>query len=193
MTFLDPPAMAAWQHRDARRGFEVVFFEVIESGYSISGCTTAIEEGEASAVDYSIALSADWTTRRAEVGNLVSSGRHTVVIEGDGEGNWLVDGEARDELAGCLDVDLECSSMTNAFPVRRMGLAIGQTTPAPAAYVRDLDLSVERLEQSYRLEADAGEIRRYWYESPAFGYTAELAYDEFGLVLDYPGLASRAA
>ncbi len=192
MTFLDPPAMAAWEHRDARHGFEVVFFEATDSGYSISGCTAAVEDGEASAVDYSIALAADWTTRRAEVGNLVSSGRHTVVIEGDGAGNWLVDGEARDELAGCLDVDLESSSMTNAFPVRRMGLAIGQTAPAPAAYVR-VHLGVERLEQTYRREADAGETRRYWYESPAFAYTAELAYDEFGLVLDYPGLASRAA
>jgi uncharacterized protein len=57
--------------------------------------------------------------------------------------------------------------------------------------VRALDLSVERLEQTYaRLEDDAGR-RRYDYASPAFGYRAELVYDQFGLVLDYPGIAAR--
>ena len=60
---------------------------------------------------------------------------------------------------------------------------------AIAAYVRALDLSVERLEQHYvRLGAD-----RYHYASPAFGFECELAYDDAGLVLDYPGIAVRVA
>ena len=63
---------------------------------------------------------------------------------------------------------------------------------APAAYVRALDLSVERLEQRYVRLADGERGQRYHYTSPAFGFECELAYDESGLVLDYPGIAVRA-
>ena len=112
-------------------------------------------------------------------------------LQGDGSGGWAVDGSPAPLVDGCLDVDLEGSACTNAFPVHRLGLDVGQRAEAPAAYVRALDLTVERLEQSYaRLEDDAGR-RRYDYASPAFGYRDELVYDEFGLVLDYPGIAAR--
>ena len=54
------------------------------------------------------------------------------------------------------------------------------------------DLSVERLEQRYlRLPDDSGR-QRYRYRAPAFDFECELVYDESGLVLDYPGIATRA-
>jgi hypothetical protein len=34
---------------------------------------------------------------------------------------------------------------------------------------------------------------RYDYTAPAFEFRCELVYDAAGLVLDYPGIASRAA
>ncbi len=82
--------------------------------------------------------------------------------------------------------------MTNALPVRRMGLAIGAQASAPAAYVRALDLSVERLEQSYVRIADEGSHQQYDYCAPAFDFRCKLVYDECGLALDYPGIATRA-
>jgi hypothetical protein len=39
-------------------------------------------------------------------------------------------------LDGCLDADLESSAMTNAMPVRRLGLAVAARAAAPAAYFR---------------------------------------------------------
>jgi hypothetical protein len=95
-------------------------------------------------------------------------------------------------LDGCLDIDLESSVLTNAFPVRRLRLACGQGADAPGAYVRAEDLRVERLEQRYvRLEnQDTG--RRFAYAAPAFDFTCVLAYDDAGLLLDYPGIAVRA-
>jgi hypothetical protein len=105
----------------------------------------------------------------------------------------LVNGEAAPALDGCLDVDLEASALTNALPVRRLALRVGQEADAPAAYIRALDLSVERLEQRYvRLPDDAAR-QRFQYTSPAFDFQAVLVYDESGLVLDYPGIAVRAA
>jgi hypothetical protein len=114
------------------------------------------------------------------------------VLESDGEGRWHIDGSGADHLDGCLDVDLESSAMTNALPVRRLGLAVGDRAEAPAAYVRALDLSAERVEQTYVRIADETGHQRYRYAAPAFNFTCSLVYDESGLVLDYPGIAARA-
>jgi hypothetical protein len=75
--------------------------------------------------------------------------------------------------------------------VHRLGLELGRRAEAPAAYVRAPSLRVERLEQSYVRLEDDGERQRYAYASPRFNYEDELTYDEHGLVLDYPGIATR--
>ena len=149
MPFTAPPPFAAFEHRDVAVGFEVVFFRPTPDGVVVDGHTTALEEGEPYAVAYTIELDAHWHTRRAHVRGQSSQGRHETRIEADGEGRWTIDGTRVPELTGCLDVDLEPSSLTNAFPVRRLALDVGQRSAAPAAYVRALDLRVERLEQSY--------------------------------------------
>jgi uncharacterized protein len=102
-------------------------------------------------------------------------------------------GHAVPGLDGCLDVDLEASAMTNALPVRRIGLPVAAEAAAPAAYVRTADLAVERLGQTYVRAADEASWQRYDYAAPAFEFSARLVYDEAGLVLDYPGIAVRAA
>jgi len=158
----------------------------------IQGCTTAIEGGRAWAVDYAIAADTTWTTRRAHISGRSASGLHSIVLEADGAGHWLVDGEVVPHLDGCLDVDLEASAMTNALPVHRLGLPVGGGAAAPAAYVRALDLAVERLEQTYARITDETSHQRYDYTAPAFEFACRLVYDESGLVLDYPGIAVRA-
>ena len=193
MTFADPPLAAAWRHRDARDGFEVAFLRQTQGGHHLDGCTSAVEEGQAWAVQYSIVVDAKWQTQNARITGRSVAGPRELTIETNGPGIWLVNGEAAPALDGCLDVDLEASALTNALPVRRLALRVGQEADAPAAYIRALDLSVERLEQRYvRLEND-GQHERYHYASPAFELEAELVYDEFSLVLDYPGIASRVA
>ena len=193
MAFRDLPPTAAWQHRDARDGFEVVFLEPDGTGCRLEGNTAAVEDGEAWTVQYVINLAADWSTRSAHVSGRSFSGSHVLALEADGAGGWLINGSAAPHLAGCLDVDLESSSLTNAFPVHRLALEVGAAADAPAAYVRALDLSVERLEQRYVRLEDGGSGQRYRYTAPTFGFECQLSYDEHGLVLDYPGIAVRSA
>jgi hypothetical protein len=193
MALRDLPPVAAWRHRGARDGFEVVFLRSGPDGHRIEGHAAAVEDGEAWAIRYAIVLAADWTTRSAHVIGRSASGERELALEHDGAGAWRVDGAAAPHLDGCLDVDLEASSFTNAFPVHRLGLAIGQGAEAPAAYVRALDLRVERLEQHYERIEDEGTRERYDYSAPRFDYADRLVYDEHGLVLEYPGLAVRAA
>jgi uncharacterized protein len=192
MAFHAPPAFAAWQHRDARVGFEVVFLYPDGDGYRVEGETCAVEDCNAWAVQYVIGLGPRWTTGSARVVGRSAAGRRERRLDADGAGCWRIDGAAIPELDGCLDVDLESSALTNAFPVRRLGLEIGQGAEPPSAYVRAVDLSVERLEQRYVRLDDDGRRQCYAYSASRFGVECVLVYDEDGLVVDYPGIALRA-
>lgn len=193
MIFRDLPEFAAWQHCKARDGFEVVFLSLDEGGLQVEGDTAAVEGGAAWSVRYLIAVKSDWSTRTVRVCGRSVSGPTEVTLDANGAGDWLINRVAAPQLAGCIDVDLESSSLTNAFPVHRLGLGIGQGADAPAAYVRALDLSVERLEQRYLRLDDHGNRQRYRYAAPGLGFECELTYDESGLVIDYPGIAARVA
>jgi uncharacterized protein len=185
------PPTAAWRHVDAREGFEVVFLQRRSGGYELVGATTAVEDGRAWAVRYEIVVDDAWLTRAAYVSRRSASGDHEVRLEADRCGHWRIGDRAAPELDGCLDVDLEASSCTNTLPVHRLELAVGEGADAPAAYVRSVDVDVERLEQRYVRIEDDGARRRFDYTAPAFDYKGLLVYDGSGLVLDYPGIAVR--
>lgn len=188
---MKPPPVAAWRHEQAREGFEVVFFDATNSGVRVEGHTSAVEDGVAWAVRYEIDLAADWSTRKAHVFGQSADGRREVRIESVGSGQWLVNGEPAPHLDGCYDVDLESSALTNAFPVHRLALPVGEKAEAPAAYVRAADLSVQRLGQQYARVEDRSGTQNYDYAAPVFNFECRLTYDEFGLVTVYPGLAER--
>jgi uncharacterized protein len=192
MTGQELPPDAAWVHREARQGFEVVFFDRQGAGYRFGGHTTAVEDGQAWAVGYEIVVDDRWAIRHAHITGRSPLGRHEVRLETDGQGHWQVDGAAAPHLDGCLDVDLESSACTNTLPVHRLRLALGESAEAPAAYVRAANLDVERLEQSYLRLDDEARHQRYDYRSPVFDFRATLVYDPTGLILTYPGIATRA-
>jgi hypothetical protein len=187
------PRSAAWQHIEARRGFEVAFVEPHGDEYRVEGETAAVEDNDVWAVRYTIVLDAGWRTLAARVSGRSMAGASEVELRSDGAGHWHIGGEPVPDLDGCMDIDLESSALTNAFPARRLGLALGDGCEAPAAYVRALDLKVERLEQRYLRLSDVSGHERYRYTAPSFGFECELVYDASGLVIAYPGIASRAA
>jgi uncharacterized protein len=193
MSFAPLPGTAAWLHRGARSGFEVVYFHPGGDGSRIEGWTAAAEAGTTWVVEYTIEVDAAGATRSARIRGRSADGFRSARLEADGAGHWLVNGDPAPALDGCLDVDLEASAMTNALPVRRIGLPVGAQATAPAAYVRAVGLAVERLEQTYVRAADEASWQRYDYAAPAFDFSGRLVYDHAGLVLDYPGIAVRAA
>src|SRR5688572_30207133 len=189
--FIDLPAQAAWRHVEARDAFEVLFLHAHPDGFRFEGHTAALQEGEAWVIGYDIQVDTRWVTRRARVFSRSRRGHSELVLESEGDARWRVNGAHVPHLDGCLDVDLESSAFTNAFPVHRLGLAMGQMASAPACYVRAMDLSVERLEQEYRRTENEGPRQRFDYRSPAFGTHCILTFDASGLVLDYPEIATR--
>jgi hypothetical protein len=169
-----------------------VFVDVAGPGHRLAGHTAAVEAGRAWSVRYDVEVDRAWKLRRARVEGRSAGGSRAVTLELDEVGRWRVDGRQRPDLDGCLDVDLESSACTNTFPVHRMGLHVGERAGAPAAYVRALDLSVERLEQEYfRVDGGQEAPLAFDYASPGFDFRARLTFDGSGLVLDYPGIAVR--
>ncbi|MFD9406471.1 putative glycolipid-binding domain-containing protein [Streptomyces sp. NPDC059989] len=106
-------------------------------------------------------------------------------------GRWTVDGEHRPDLDGALDCDLGLCPLTNTMPVLRHGLHRQPgTAPHPflMAWVSVPGLEVSANEQTYTHLARAEHGARIRYESGDF--RSDVDFDEDGLVLDYPQLAT---
>ena len=116
------PDAAAWRHEMSREGFEVVDFDAREDTIAITGHAALVIDGAPLWVRYAIELDPGWRTRRAHVHGGSPAGERETLLEADGAGAWRVDGAAAPHLDGILDVDLEASAMTNAFPVHRLRL-----------------------------------------------------------------------
>jgi len=188
------PPYAAWRHLSSREGFEIAFFRRESDGYCAIGQANAVEDGRAWALNYRIIFDETWAVRTARVTSISAGDDFVLEVATDGRGEWLVDRAHAPQLDGCLDVDLEASVFTNALPVHRLRLGVGEVAEAPAAYVRAPTLRVERLEQTYaRLSDCAAGTHRYAYSAPAFDFSAELSYDAYGLLLKYPGIGIRYA
>lgn len=186
------PSAASWKHLGARSGFELTFFrEGLDAGHRLIGHTTANEESALWSVGYDILLDAGWRTVAVHATTLGPKGARAVTLSRDAEDGWIVDGEARPDLDGCVDVDFESSAVTNTLPLHRIAFEVGETVTVSSAFVRADDLRVERLEQTYALMARSSDRLIFHYESPVFSFACDLVYDAAGLVLEYPGIAAR--
>jgi hypothetical protein len=188
--FRELPDAGSWVHLSVRTGFEVAFFQRMPDGHVVEGTTAAVET-DAWTVTYAIIVDSDWTARKALVTSRTRFGLSMTEIHREVDASWWVNGTRRPDLDGCLDIDLESSAVTNTFPVHRMALAVGESSEAPAVYVRAMDASVERLEQHYRRLPGAQDRQRFRYDAAAFDFSEELTFDASGLILDYPGIAHR--
>lgn len=129
----------------------------------------------------------DWLTKRAEIQIMANDApRRNMVITADQRRQWFLNGEPLDHLAGCSDIDLGFSPVTNTLPIRRLKLEIGAAAEVVAAWVKFPELVMEPLAQWY---SRLGEWT-YRYES-ASGFSAMLEVDAFGLVTPYERLWER--
>ncbi|WP_026378350.1 putative glycolipid-binding domain-containing protein [Agromyces italicus] len=101
---------------------------------------------------------------------------------------WVVNDIVRPDLDVAREVDIAISPLSNSLPIRRLGLAIGESAEITTAYVSVPHLTVATDPQRYTRLAE----REYRYESRDSDFVATLAVDAHGLVIDYPGLFVRS-
>jgi hypothetical protein len=168
-------ATIAWRSDAGAEWCEV---ESGDDGFALAGHAIVVERSVPFLITYGVALGSEWQTRRVslEIHQLDGSELIHLVVE---DGAWTLGGEARADLAGCLDVDLSFTPATNTLPIRRLGLGVGDAADIDAAWVRWPELDVVRARQRYeRLAED-----RYRFTQEDF--SAEIAVDSEGLVLEY--------
>lgn len=140
----------------------------LPDGVALRGLVTDAPGGR---LTYDIEVDARWRTRRATVADADGVRRLT----SDGDGTWWRDGEPAEDLAGCLDVDIEVTPGTNTLPIRRAG-----DGPVTAAWVRVPGPVIEPLHQSYEADGDG----RWTYRSRG-GFVGDIEVDDDGLVRRY--------
>ncbi|HET9847055.1 MAG TPA: putative glycolipid-binding domain-containing protein [Candidatus Dormibacteraeota bacterium] len=123
------------------------------SGFELNGLILQADEKIPYVVRYRIQVDASWTTRELEL-ELENGGSRTLRLSRSAAGHWTRDGHRLVGFDGCSDVDIEWSPSTNALPIRRLGLSVGQIAGVTATWIRLRSLEIERLDQSYERLAD---------------------------------------
>lgn len=169
-----------WRRLD-RPGHEAARIAPRGSGWELRGTAVFPEEGRSCRLDYQIDCDAEWRTLAGWVEGWV--GEREVGIEIAVEsGRWRLNEVEVPEVAGCVDLDLNFSPVTNLLPIRRVPLEIGREAEVRAAWLRFPGFHLEPLPQTYR-RLDATTWR---YESAGGEFVRDLQVNEHGFVTLYP-------
>jgi hypothetical protein len=168
-----------WKRLDLP-GSEYCTLAETDAGWAFESTVLLAREDGPVRVQYRLTCDPAWRTQSAVVTCMDGDGERSVRLAVDDGQGWRVDDRVRDDLRGCTDVDLVVTPATNTLPIRRLGLAVGESAAIAAAWITVPDLTITHSAQRYtRLAA-----QEYRYESDT--YRTEIAVDAFGLVTHYP-------
>lgn len=170
------------------RGVELVTVVSERESWHATG-RMVIASDSIAAARYSLRCAGDGRFTALQLDVAAAGGCRTLEVTASADGQWTVDGNARPDLADCIDIDLNRTPLTNTLPIRRLDWALDQARDFVMAYVSVPELIVRAVPQRYTCVQRETAHRVFRYESGAF--QADIAVDQAGLVLDYPGIWSR--
>ncbi len=160
-----------------------------DSQWNLGGTAVFSHEEQPCRLDYQIVCDIAWRTFSAKVEGWVGETLIDIQIKTDASGSWWLNEVEQPEVMGCIDVDLNFSPSTNLLPIRRLGLAVGESAEVKAAWLRFPSFKLELLLQKYqRLDETT-----YRYESAGGQFVADLKVNRSGFVIDYPGIGQAEA
>ena len=140
-------------------------------------------------VDYIIKTNQRWEATSLQLTYQHSDCKEHFLLEGDGKGNWRMNGKEEDQFRGCIDVDIAVTPFTNTLPINRLQLQEGKSHEIQVIYIDVLEQQMRPVHQQYTHVAD----KIYHYENIPNDFEANIIVDEHGLVVDYPALFVRTA
>jgi hypothetical protein len=140
-------------------------------------------------LDYHIHTDSFWATRSLELRYRCNGPDVYILLEGDGQGRWMLNGQKAGQFQGCTDVDISLTPFTNTLPINRLIMAPHQVSQIRVIYIDVLGGQIRPVDQKYTRLSHS----RYFYENVPNDFSAELEVDALGLVADYPGLFVRTA
>jgi len=172
---------ARWRPEEGE-GLEHLVLRATPSGYSVRSNVI----GPSFAVSYAIDLDKTWRVLGFTVDSVDGRIReYRSIAPGrweDGQGNKLP------VFDGCIDIDLSFTCFTNSLPVRRTEFAQGQARDFAMLWMPSDTLDPFVDGQRYTCREPG---RRFRYEATDGTFEAEVTFDDYGLVTDYPGLFRR--
>jgi hypothetical protein len=151
---------------------------------------------------YQLVTGDDYVTVMLRVRTNGAGWRRSVELRRDPDGAWHAEAESEGhldaappggDLASCrgsLDCDLARSPITNTMPVLRHGLLTpGEPIELVMPWVSVPSLAVRPLAQRYAHVRREGNMSVVRFES--HGFSADVTFDDDGLVVEYPGIAHR--
>jgi uncharacterized protein len=176
----------AWT-KDDPPGMELAEVRLTHSALAASGAAIGTHPA-AYRLEYSLVTEGGFVTTRLRIEARGERLHNTLELLRSEKGQWNANGRDLPELDRALDCDIGLSPLTNSMPVLRQGLlAESGSVELLMAWVSVPDLSVHVSPQRY---TGLGE-RVVRFESLDDPFTAEITFDEDGLVLDYPGIGRR--
>ncbi len=193
----------AWT-KDNPVGAEFVEASVAETRLSVVGVAVGSDQLPYR-LDYVLETAADFVTTRFHLTTRGDRWRRTLDLRRARDGEWSATvtsdgavalpsaGGEMSQVAGALDVDLGLSPLTNTMPVLRDEL-ITRSGAADflMAWISVPDLAVTPSAQRYTvvrpLTNEGADVR---FELLDDDFTASIAFDQHGFVVDYPGIARR--
>ena len=172
-----------WRRLD-QAGHDCARLVLHDAQWHLTGTAVFAEAGQPCRLDYRVVCDSTWGTVSGSVAGWWGDRAISVEIRRDAERQWRLNDTVCPTVAGCIDLDLGFTPATNLLPIRRLGLAPGESAAVRAAWLGFPSLTLEPLEQSYRRTGEA----IYAYESAGGSFTAELHVSSVGFVTRYPGL-----
>jgi hypothetical protein len=170
-----------WRRLD-QPGHECARLYCREANWCLHGSAVFAHRQQPCRLDYQVICDAQWRTLSGRVTGWIGSTTVDLTLSVDAARRWWINGTECPAVTGCVDLDLNFSPSTNLLPIRRLGLAIGQSAEVPAAWLRFPDFTLEPLAQCYhRLDVTA-----YRYASAGGAFATELQVNMAGFVTHYP-------
>lgn len=192
VTVVDVTSMLTWQ-ADDKVGLEGVRLLLLGGGLRALGRMVRAEF----TASYRLVVDDTGVLHRVSITSATHERERHLTLNRSEEGNWLADsssGSNQRSYDGALDVDLAHSVLFNSLPIRRLGLHrdAGDVT-VKMVYVTLPDLEVQLVDQRYHtvstLDADGRAVVGFSWDE----FSADIAVDPDGVVLAYPGVATRLA
>ena len=178
--------VVAWQRSDDQRGHSVARVAPAPDGWTCHGTEVLAGPDVVLSCTFRVDLDAVWRTAHVEAEVVDADGARALVLDAT-DGRWTRNGDLAPDLAGCTDVDVAATPLTNTFPIRRLAdLEVGAAQTLAVAWVDVPTLTVTRVEQTYTRLAAHG-----WRYHDAEHGAFELTVDDDGIVVDYEGFATR--
>ena len=170
-----------WRRALDNQSFEICRFICSRTGLQLNGTILAAHEGQPIEICYQISCDSDWRTREVAVQQRYGLVESNLKLSANDKTWNRADQGLLPELAACIDVDIELTPATNALPINRLDLAVGNSAEIQAAWIRLPALAVVAARQRY----DRLSENTYRYTSLASGFQAEVEVDKYGLPLRY--------